>query len=402
MPEFVCRLGAPNGRVLESRRMAGSEEALRHELEGEGLHVFSVTRVGSAMGIPFLRRREKVPSVDFLLFNTQLRTLLHAGLPLAQSLELLKAQQTAPHFRALLDKVHQQVTTGIALSDAFASLGDVFPRLYSNTLRAGEQSGELESVLLRFVEYQRIIETMRKKIIAALSYPAVLVLLSVCLIIILVAKVIPSFAGFYTEFDSELPLITRSVMALSEFVQGNFVLLILGGIVATVSFRAWIRTPKGRMITDRWRLKVPLVGRLAHLFALSQFSRSLAVLLGGGTPMVPALDTAASSINNMWVSQLLSGCVQEVREGRSLSDAVEDTGITPTMALAMMRVGEATGALPEMLVHTSEFFDEEIEFALGRMVAMFEPLILVVMGVIVAGLLLAVYYPLLTLVTKIG
>ncbi len=382
--------------------MAGSEEALRHELEAEGLHIFSVTRAGSAMGIPFLRRREKVPSVDFLLFNTQLRTLLHAGLPLAQSLELLKAQQTAPHFKALLDKVHQQVTTGVALSDAFLSLGDVFPRLYSNTLRAGEQSGELESVLQRFVEYQRIVEEMRKKIVAALTYPAVLVLLSVCLIILLVAKVIPSFAGFYVSFDSELPLVTRSVLGLSDFVQGNFFLLVLAGIAAVVSFKAWVRTPTGRLITDRWRLKVPLVGRLAHLFALSQFSRSLSVLLGGGTPMVPALDTAASSINNMWISKLLMGCVQEVREGRPLSDSVEDTRVAPAMALAMMRVGEATGALPEMLVHTSEFFDEEIEFALGRMVALFEPMILIVMGVVVAGLLLAVYYPLLTLVTKIG
>ncbi len=382
--------------------MAGSQEALRHELEAEGLHVFSVTRAGSAMGIPFLRRREKVPSVDFLLFNTQLRTLLHAGLPLAQSLELLKAQQTAPHFRALLDKVHQQVTTGIALSDAFASLGDVFPRLYSNTLRAGEQSGELESVLQRFVEYQRIVEEMRKKIIAALTYPAVLVLLSVCLIILLVAYVIPSFAGFYVSFDSELPLVTRSVMGLSDFVQGNFLLLIIGGFAAAFGFKAWVRTPSGRLTTDRWRLKIPLVGRLAHLFSLSQFSRSLSVLLSGGTPMVPALETAASSINNTWISKVLSSCVQEVREGRSLSDSVEDTGITPVMALAMMRVGEATGALPEMLVHTSEFFDEEIEFALGRLVSLFEPLILVVMGVIVAGLLLAVYYPLLTLVTKIG
>jgi len=382
--------------------MAGSQEALRHELEAEGLHVFSVTRAGSAMGIPFLRRREKVPSVDFLLFNTQLRTLLHAGLPLAQSLELLKAQQTAPHFRALLDKVHQQVTTGIALSDAFASLGDVFPRLYSNTLRAGEQSGELESVLQRFVEYQRIVEEMRKKIIAALTYPAVLVLLSVCLIILLVAYVIPSFAGFYVSFDSELPLVTRSVMGLSDFVQGNFLLLIFGGFAAVFGFKAWVRMPSGRLTTDRWRLKIPLVGRLAHLFSLSQFSRSLSVLLSGGTPMVPALETAASSINNTWISKVLSSCVQEVREGRSLSDSVEDTGITPVMALAMMRVREATGALPEMLVHTSEFFDEEIEFALGRLVSLFEPLILVVMGVIVAGLLLAVYYPLLTLVTKIG
>ncbi|MCK5378673.1 MAG: type II secretion system F family protein [Acidobacteria bacterium] len=402
MPEFVCRLGTPDGRVLESRRMAGSLEALRHELEAEGLHVFSVTRAGSAMGIPFLRRREKVPSIDFLLFNTQLRTLLHAGLPLAQSLDLLKAQQTAPHFKALLDKVHQQVTTGVALSDAFASLGEVFPRLYSNTLRAGEQSGELESVLERFVEYQRIVEAMRKKIIAALTYPAVLVLLSIGLIVVLVAKVIPSFAGFYVAFDSELPLITRFVLGLSSFVQENFFLLILAGIVAVLSYKAWVRTPRGLLITDRWRLRVPLVGRLAHLFALSQFSRSLSVLLGGGTPMVPALETAASSVNNTWISKLLLGCVQEVREGRPLSDSVEDTKIAPAMALAMMRVGEATGALPEMLVHTSEFFDDEIEFALGRMVALFEPLILVVMGFIVGGLLLAVYYPLLTLVTKIG
>ncbi len=402
MPEFVCRLGTPDGRVLESRRMAGSLEALRHELEAEGLHVFSVTRAGSAMGIPFLRRREKVPSIDFLLFNTQLRTLLHAGLPLAQSLDLLKAQQTAPHFKALRDKVPQQVTTGVALSDAFASLGEVLPRLYSNTLRAGEQSGELESVLERFVEYQRIVEAMRKKIIAALTYPAVLVLLSIGLIVVLVAKVIPSFAGFYVAFDSELPLITRFVLGLSNFVQENFFLLILAGIVAVLSYKAWVRTPRGLLITDRWRLRVPLVGRLAHLFALSQFSRSLSVLLGGGTPMVPALETAASSVNNTWISKLLLGCVQEVREGRPLSDSVEDTKIAPAMALAMMRVGEATGALPEMLVHTSEFFDDEIEFALGRMVALFEPLILVVMGFIVGGLLLAVYYPLLTLVTKIG
>lgn len=382
--------------------MAGTEEALRHELESEGLHVFSVTLAGAAMGIPFLKRREKVPSVDFLLFNTQLRTLLHAGLPLTQSLELLKAQQTSPHFKALLDKVHQQVTTGVALSDAFASLGEVFPRLYSNTLRAGEQSGELESVLQRFVEYQRIVEEMRKKIIAALTYPAVLVLLSICLIILLVAYVIPSFAGFYVSFDSELPLVTRSVMGLSDFVQAHFFLLILAGFVVSVAFKAWIRTPRGRLITDRWRLKVPLIGRLAHLFALSQFSRSLSVLLAGGTPMVPALDTAASSINNTWISKLLVGCVKEVREGRSLSDSVDETGVAPAMALAMMRVGEATGALPEMLTHTSEFFDEEIEFALGRLVSLFEPLILVVMGVVVAGLLLAVYYPLLTLVTKIG
>lgn len=402
MPEFVCRLGTPDGRVIESRRVAGSEDALRLELQGEGLHVFAISRTGGGFGIPLLRRRDKVGSVDFLLFNTQLRTLLHAGLPLAQSLDLLKAQQTSPQFKGLLDKVHQQVTTGVALSDAFATFGDTFPRLYSNTLRAGEQSGELEDVLQRFVQYQRIVEAMRKKIVGALTYPAVLILLSITLVIVLVVKVIPSFKGFYSSFDAQLPLITRMVVGVSDFVAGHVLILAASAVGAILLYRWWSRTTRGRLVSDRWRLKLPLVGRLAHLFALSQFSRSLSVLLAGGTPMVPALDTASSSINNSWVARLLGGCVQEVREGKALSEAVEETGIAPPMALAMMRVGESTGALPEMLTHTSEFFDEEIEFALGRMVALFEPMVLVFMGVVVAGLLLAVYYPLLTLVTKIG
>lgn len=402
MPTYSCRLGAPDGEVVELQRMGASEEAVRRELESEGFHVFVVSRTRSGGGLPFFRRREKVPSQDFLLFNTQLKTLLHAGLPLAQSLELLKEQQSSLHFRNLLDRVHQQVTTGIALSDAFKALGDVFPRLYSNSLRAGERSGEIESVLARYVEYQRLVETVKKKIVAALTYPAVLVFMSVCLVILLVAKVIPTFAGFYDTFEAELPLITRVVLGLSDFVEKNLLFLFIGTVAGIYLFRAWRRTPRGRLLTDRWTLPLPLVGSLAHRFALSQFTRSLSVLLGGGTPMVPALETAASSINNAWVSLNMQGCVKEVKEGRALSDAVEDTKLAPEMALAMIRVGESTGALPEMLNHTSEFFDEEIEFSLNRIVTLFEPIILVMMGVIVGGLLLAVYYPLLTLVTKIG
>lgn len=402
MPEFLCRVGAPDGAVLELHRVAASEDSARKELQSEGFHLFSISRARRGMGVPFLHRREKVPTQDFLLFNTQLKTLLHAGLPLAQSLELLKEQQSSEHFAALLDKVHSQVTTGISLSDAFGSLGDAFPKLYSNSIRAGEHSGELESVLARYVEYQHLVEGVRKKIIGALSYPAVLVLLSIGLIILLVAKVIPSFSSFYDGFGAELPLITKAVLGLSKFVEAHFLALSGGAILLYILFRNWKKTPRGRLVVDRWILRVPLVGKLARHFALSQFTRSLGVLLGGGTPMVPALDTAATSINNTWLARLMGGCVQEVREGRALSEAVGDTKAVPEMALAMMRVGESTGALPEMLNHTSDFFDEEIEFTLGRIVSLFEPAILVTMGVIVAILLLAVYYPLLTLVSKIG
>jgi type IV pilus assembly protein PilC len=302
----------------------------------------------------------------------------------------------------LLNKVHQQVTTGVSLSDAFLSLGDVFPRLYPNTIRAGERSGELETVLGRYVEYQRLSESVRKKIIGALTYPAVLVILSIILVIILMVRVIPSFSTFYVQFDAELPWPTRIIMGTSSGLQENFIPITILLVALVIGFRMWRRTATGRRLTDRWRLGIPVVGRLAHLFGVSQFTRSLAVLLGGGTPMVPALETAATSVSNSYLSELFQGCVSEVQEGRALSDTLEDTRRMPELALAMMRVGESTGALPEMLEHTSAFFDEEIEFSLARLVTLFEPLILVVMGIIVAGLLLAVYYPLLTTVTKIG
>jgi len=402
VPEYVCRLGSPDGAVVERHRVAASVEALQRELEGEGFHVFSIAAARSRIRLPFVGKKTKVTGQEFLLFNTQLATLLRAGLPLAQGLELLRDQQSNEHFKALLDKIHQQVTTGVSLSDAFLSLGDVFPRLYANTLRAGERSGELETVLGRYVEYQRLTESVRRKIIGALTYPAVLVALSIVLVIILMVKVIPAFSGFYLQFDAELPLPTRIIMGLSTAVQDHFLLFTAAIIGLVVAFRTWRRSPSGRRITDRWTLSIPVLGRLGLLFAVSQFTRSLGVLLGGGTPMVPALETSTTSISNSYISGLFRSCVREVQEGRALSDALDDTGMMPDLALAMMRVGESTGALPEMLEHTSGFFDEEIEFSLARLVTLFEPLILVVMGIIVAGLLLAVYYPLLTTVTKIG
>jgi type IV pilus assembly protein PilC len=377
-------------------------DALRRELEGEGYHIFSLTGARSRFRLPLFSRSEKVSGQDFLLFNTQLKTLLHAGMPLAQSLDLLGDQQANPHFQALLEKVHQQVTTGVALSDAFLALGDTFPRLYANSLRAGERTGELEQVIGRYVEYQRLVEAVRRKIIGALTYPAVLVVLASGLVVVLMTYVIPSFSQFYIQFETELPLPTRIVIALAQFISHNLLWIIAGLVLFWYGFRVWRTSPSGRLISDRWKLQIPLLGGLTHLFSMSQFSRSMAILLGGGTPMVPALETSATSVSNAFISELFLGCVHEVQEGRPLSDALQDTGYLPDMALAMIRVGESTGALPEMLEHTSDFFDESIEFTLGRIVTLIEPIILVFMGLIVAGLLLAVYYPLLTIVTRIA
>ncbi len=320
MPDFLCRLGSPDGSIFEQRRLAVSADALRRELEDEGFHVFSVSSAGMGLRLALPGRRERVKSQDFLLFNTQLKTLLRAGLPLAQSLELLKEQQADPAFRQMLDKVHQQVTTGVALSDAFLSLGDAFPRLYANSLRAGERSGELEDVLGRFVQYQRLIEGVRKKIVGALTYPAILILLAIGLVVVLMTYVIPSFTSFYDQFGSELPVPTRIVITIADFTSENLVALLVGAVALLVGIRLWSRTPRGRRVVHRFTLKIPVLGPLAHLFAMSQFTRSLAVLLAGGTPMIPALETSATSVANSHVSEVLLGCVPRVQEGQSLSD----------------------------------------------------------------------------------
>jgi type IV pilus assembly protein PilC len=400
VPEFLCRIGAPDGSVLEQRRLGVSAEALRRELEGEGYHIFSIETPKLQLGLPGLRRRDKVSGQDFLVFNTQLRTLLKAGLPLAQSLELLKDQQTTPAFRALLDKVYQQVTTGVALSDAFLSLGDVFPPMYANSLRAGERSGNLPYVLERFIEYQRLMEEARKKIVGALTYPLVLIGLSIGLVVILMTYVIPKFTDFYAGMGATLPLPTKIVIGVSHTMSHHVVLIGLATLGTGYALRSWSRTVRGRKLLDRMKLGVPVVGRLIGLFGLTQFTRSLAVLLDGGTPMVPALETAATSVNNIYMSDRFLECVPEVQEGQSLSDALSRRKMVPDLALAMVRVGESTGALAEMLTHTSEFFDSDIDLTLGRLVTLIEPAILLVMAVVVAGLLLAVYYPLLTLVTR--
>ncbi len=400
MPEFVCRLGTADGSVVEQRRMAVSAEVLRQDLETEGYHVFAITAPRLRLRLPFVGRRERVKSQDFMIFNTQLRTLVRAGLPLAQSLELLAAQQTDPHFRAVLEKVHQQVTTGVSLSDAFRSLGDAFPPLYANTLRAGERSGDLDGMLERYTAYQKLMEAARKKIVGALTYPAVLIFLAIGLVVILMSYVIPNFTDFYAQMGAELPLPTRIVITTADIVHDEFWLIAAAVAAAVWGIRLWTRTGAGRRAIDRFKLKVPIVGRLAHMFALSQFTRSLGVMLAGGLPMVPALETASTSVSNAHVSEKFLGCVPEVREGQALSDSLEKTGLAPELAIAMMRVGESTGALAEMLTNTSEFIDEEIDFLLNRIVTLLEPAVLVFMGVVVAGLLLAVYYPLLTLVTR--
>ena len=393
--EFRCRLASPNGQVIEGVYSAENEARLRHELEEKGLFVLSLQRKGAIGGLTVsLPQAQRIPSREFLVFNQELATLLKAGMPLVQSLDLLKRRVESPVFRTVLDDVHDKVRSGTALSDAFAAHGDRFPGVYTASLLAGERSGNLDAVLRRYVDYARIIATVRRKTLSALVYPAILVTLALGLVTIIVLKVVPAFSDFYTSFGAQLPLVTRIILAISNVVRTQFPLIIVAIVVTVIAFIAWTRQTGQRARLDYLILRAPMLGPIAAKFATSQMARTLATLLGGGLPLVNALEIAARSVGNQYMASQLDIVNTRVREGESFAHALEARRIFPEVAVKMAEVGESTGALQEMLNTVADFYDEEIATTMERFVTLVEPTLLVVMGIVIAGLLLALYMPL--------
>jgi type IV pilus assembly protein PilC len=399
--EFVVRLGTPDGAVVEQRHRAVSEEALRRELENKGLTVFRVRARRGPLRLPLVGRRERLTSLEFLIFNQQLATLLRAGIPILQSLELLQRSQTGTYFREVLSRVLDDVRSGVSLSDSFAAQGGIFPRLYCATILAGERSGELVPVLSRYIHHQQMLEAARRKVSSALTYPAVLITLSIGLVILLMTYVIPRFAAFYSGFSADLPLLTQIIVAVGTFLQNNVVYIVTGLLIAYLLARRWLRSEAGRIAIDHAKLKVPFVGSIFHLFALSQFVRSLGTLLSGGTPLVNALEIASTTVTNHAIATPIARVAPRVREGQPLWSSLEGTGLFPDLSVAMVQVGEATGALEGMLTNVSQFYDETIEVRLARVVTLIEPAVLLLMGGVVAMLVLSVYLPMFTLLQKV-
>jgi type IV pilus assembly protein PilC len=394
--DFVVRVGTPEGRVLERAYQARDEAALRSELEKQGLHVFAVQRPGVArLRLPRLigRRRLLTPQ-EFLIFNQELAALLRAGLPLLQGLDLMLERLSKPRFREVLTDIRDRVRSGQDLSEAFAAHGEHFPRLYPASLKAGERSGELESVLRRFIRYQRLVLDARKRAVSALIYPAVLISLSVVMLLILSVRVIPTFNDFYDSLGADLPLLTQITVGVSNFLADNLLWLAIGAIAGVWLFVRWKDTAAGRLAFDRMTLKLPLGGPVVHLFALSEFCRSLSTLLTGGLPLVPSFEIAVQGVGNAAVRHAIEPKIRLVREGKAFYEAIEESGMFPPMAIDMAKVGEATGALDEMLANVASFFDEDVEVRLQRILGLVEPAMLVFMGVVVAVILLSLYLPL--------
>ena len=401
--EYRCRLGTLTGEILEEVHVSDSEVHLRHELEQKGFCVLGIRPAGVLGRISLPGRvRRKIPVRDFLVFNQELATLLKAGMPLVQSLDILRSRVDHPTFRPVLDEIHDNVRAGSSLSDAFAAHGGLFPPAYGASLLAGEKSGSLDAVLRRYVAYMKVIGGVKRRTLAALVYPAVLIAVALVVVGIIVLKVVPEFASFYDSFGAELPLVTRVIVKSATFARSQILLLTGAAILIGAAAWSWARQAGQRALVDRTILGVPWAGSTIRRFATSQMARTLATLLGGGLPLVNAIDIASRSMSNRFLSAEMRAVGQRVREGEAFSAAVAARGQFPDVFVKMAEVGESTGALQEMMASLADFYDEEIESELGRFVSLVEPVLLIVMGLVIASLLLALYMPLFQLTSVVG
>lgn len=388
MAEFVIKLADERGRVQEQVQTAATAEELRTRFTHAGYHVFSVKPRGSFSGAS----RRKVKLESFLIFNQQFLTLIRAGLPILGSLQMLGKTQKNTHFAAQLEDVSTRVKTGESLSAAFEAQSG-FPLMYTTTLLAGERSGNLQEVLERYVSFQRISLTFRKKLVSSLIYPGVLLTLVCGLLAFMFTVVIPRFADLYDQMGNKLPALTTDLLAFGRWMQHSILYIV--AVLAVAGFFAWrfSLTDRGRDVLDTLRVRFPVLGKIWLKYQVALFARTLSTLLTGGLPLVPSLETAARSISSRRVSKAVMTSIGSVREGKNLADSLTQTGVFPDLAAEMIAVGEQTGALPAMLNSVAEFYEEDVATALTAALALIEPAILIVMGVVVVFILISLYLP---------
>jgi type IV pilus assembly protein PilC len=405
MAEFICRLGTPAGEIVTRTVEASGIHEARARLEREGFRVFNVmppktsgvtalTRFGRAGAHP------RVKANDFLLFNQQLAALVRAGIPILQSITMLRKRAASARLRAVLGDVEDKIRGGAALSEAFASQGTIFPRIYTASILAGERSGALDEVLRRYVTYMRRNVALRRKIRGALAYPLFLLIASAGMVTFLTVYVVPRMSELFSGFGNQLPLITQIVVSISRWLSSNvwwFVPLIIGIVALLI---VWSRTFSGRLTVNSLVLRIPLAGSLVVQLSVAQATRSLATLLAGGITLVESWEIASESITNLELRRRSSAILPMIREGRSFTESLEAAGWMPPLAIDMIGIGERSGSLREMLDEVAVFYDAESEVRLEQLTTTLEPAILVVMGGVVVTILLAIYLPIISSISS--
>ncbi|HVP44580.1 MAG TPA: type II secretion system F family protein [Terriglobales bacterium] len=396
MAEFLIRMADERGQVLEQVEHSHSEAELRDRYAQQGFLVYSVKPRGLFAGGELQLGGNRVKQDEFIIFNAQFLTLIKAGLPILTALDLLHRRQRNRYFRRVLEDVRDRLRSGESLSQAFEAQ-TIFPKIYTTTLLAGEKSGNLDEVLGRYIAFQRVANSVRRKLLASLVYPALLLVLVTVMLTFLVTFVVPRFAELYRQLEVRLPVSTEIMLTIGVFIQKWFPLII--GVLLLVVFLIWRwqRSERGAQALDSFRMKLPLVGAIWLKYQVAMFSRMLSTLLAGGLPLVPALQTAGASMQSRLLASGISRSAQRVREGAPLSRSLEETKVMPDLAVEMIEVGESTGSLPGMLNSVAEFYEEDVATSVAAALTLIEPVILIFMGVVVVGVLISLYMPIFSL-----
>ena len=393
MPHFSCRLAREDGYVFSQSFFAPSPQDCRVHFESEGLCVLAVKRDWRKVKVPLVPFQRKIKDRDFIMFNQEFVALIKAGYPILKSVEIIVSRVKNIHLKDILMEVENDIRGGKSLSEAFSPYGKIFSNVYIAALMAGERSGNLAETITRYTDYARVIARTKSRIRSALSYPTLLLFFSLLLLFVLLNFVLPRFSDFYADFEAELPGITKALMSFSLAFRNNL-LVFIGFVILLVLISIRIRrNEKVLVFIDRVKLKIPYGGVIWLESSISLFCRTLSLLLEGGISLLASVGVSRQAVPNKFLGQRLDRLPEDIKNGESLSDSLTHSGFFPMLALDMIRIGETSANLEGMLIDVADVFEERIQSKINTFVSLVEPMIIIFMGLVVAGMLLSVYLP---------
>lgn len=401
MAIFVWKGRNRLGDIVEGERIAKSAADLTRILQREQITVVNVKKKPTELKIPFLKK-EKVPLKELTVYSRQLSVLIDADLPLIQGLGMLAQQTKNKYFKTVITQVRRDVEAGATLNQAKKKFPKVFDDLYCNLVASGEQSGSLDIMLRRLADYQERIVKLKAQVKQAMTYPIAILIFSIVVTIFMLWKVVPIFSGIFAELGADMPMLSKIMLAASNFVQSYIFYMIIGFIGFVFLFRYFKKTPPGRRAVDTAALKMPLFGKLIEKVALSRVTRTLSTLLSGGVPMMESLKITSSTAGNVLLESRIMASRTLVAEGTNLTDAFRDAGQLPLMLTQMVGVGEATGTLDAMLSKLADFYDDEVEATVGGLLSILEPILLIFVGSLIGTIVISMYLPVFSLISQFG
>ncbi len=393
MPYFQVRLASDAGDIITHLFLAPSLLDCRKHFEAEGYCILSIKRDWRRIQIPALPFERKIKDKDFIMVNQELVALIKAGYPILKSIEIIISRTKNIHLKELLMRVENEVRSGKSLSEAFSSQSRNLSAVYIASLMAGERSGNLAGTITRFITYQKTIDRTKSQIKTAMTYPAILIIFAFVLLAVLVSFVIPRFAGFYSDFDTELPAVTRALMSFSFIAKRYIHIVLLVFVAGTLVFSQLRRRENVRVWMDRLKLRIPYARTIWKESAVSLFSRTLSMLLEGGISLLSSLGIAIRAVPNRWLVKNLDDLPDMIKNGENLSDSLGESGFFTPLSLDMIRIGESSANLEGMLADLAEVYDERIQAKIDNFVTMMTPIIIILLGIMVAVMLLSVYLP---------